>query len=131
MLRFSKGIPFCLKLVFTEENRAVYGLWIGEHEDVRFELEENTIVGRAKYCDGFPLEYAIHSSLKLNATQKFECEKLIHKAIACMLPKLIMKLGTPTLTFTPHFPDYVWEILQEGPVLFEDDIYLNFAPSKE
>jgi len=123
---FSKEIPFCLEWNrIPGTTKANYKLWIGKNSDVKFELRKNTLVGRAFYRDGFPLEYKIHRSLKLDQDERFACEKLIHRGIVGMLPKLFLEMGQMSIQFTPAFPGYV---VEEGPLLFDVDLIMNSLP---
>jgi len=123
LYKFKNGIPFCLELKFIlGATKASYSLWLGEHDGVKFELRENTIVGKAEYRDGFPLKYEIHPSMKLSDKQKFFCEKLVHRAIVGMLPKTFLKMGFGNIEFSPTFPSYV---LDGGPLVSDEDKIFN------
>lgn len=123
---FSKGIPFCLEWNrIPGTTKAKFKIWVGEKSDVKFELRENTIVGRAFYRDGFPLEYKVNSSLDLDQDQRLAIEKLIRRAVISMLPKLFLKMGLGNIQFTPKFPA---DIMNEGPLLSDVDLALN-SPS--
>jgi len=109
MFAFIKGIPFCLELnLIPGTTKANFKMSLGETSDVVFELKENTLVGKALYEDGFPLEYEVHPSLKhLNKDERLICEMLIHCMIFLLIPKLFLQEETPSIQLTPKFPAYV------------------------